>query len=52
LLTVSGMETLRFAASDSEYEAVRFLVLHPSPGSLAPVCDFCPSLPVLLPLSV
>lgn len=41
---------LVFAVSDSEYEAVQFLFLHLSPDSLAPMCDFCPSLSVLLPL--
>lgn len=41
---------LMFAVSDAEYEAVQFLFLHLSPDSLAPMCDFCPSLSVLLPL--
>lgn len=50
LLKVNKIETLKFAVSDSEYEAVQFLFLHLSPDSLAPMCDFCPSLSVLLPL--
>lgn len=50
LLKVNKIEMLKFAVSNSEYEAVQFLFLHLSPDSLAPMCDFCPSLSVLLPL--